>query len=1361
MSQSVRVASFVAPTHWLVGGLLLALFVRVIAVSPAQAATRLVTNTNDSGPGSLRQTIAAAAPGDTITFAPEVSGTIILTSGELSLNKDVTITGPGAKQLIISGNNASRVISVTVGIAVTLTDLAVADGRTGGNGAGIYNAGALTLISDLIYNNNGAVTDYYPQGGWGIHNAGGTLILTNSEVYNNTEGGIYNRGGVATLNHSAVYSNVISSGGGTFNIAGIGIINETTSLLTLNTSHIYQHWATWGIGVINRGTLMAVDSLIYANNLYGLQNNGQATLTASAIYKNNVGLMHYGDTLTITDGSIYANDVGLMLSGGRVVITNTTVSGHRYSFLNNGTALTLNNVTVVNNEYGIQSSTVENPQAIKISNSILANTFSNCYSSLYGTSLFASGGHNLESRNECGFNGLGDLANTDPLLAPLANNGGLSTHRLLFGSPVLNAGHPDTPGSSENTCATTDQRGIPRPQMGRCDIGAVEALDAPDVVAAQTVSPVEAHPGETVIYTLIFTNVGFTSATSVVLTESLPSVVENVNVTSSGAALTPLGSYAWQVADLAPGAGGIMTFTGRVVSTLVADMTSTAVATITSPAEVLAERNNNTGSASLSVKLPRVSLVTDDWYYKLMGNAVVTVTLDVPAATTITINYAASDGTALAGTDYLATAGVLTFTPGAIAQPFPVGLLNNPANTTGRIFTVTLNNPARAILLNTSASVLIVPGNTLVVTNQADTGSGSLRQAVADAVTGDTITFAPHISGAIELTMDELVIDKSLFLIGPGADKLTLSGSSFYNWHRVLSVSAESKVTLSGLALAYGFTDENGAGIYNRGTLTLIDCSIHDNWDGLSYYAGSGGGLYNDRGRATLINTQVHHNQAELGAGAHNVGGTLTLVNSRIYSNVGSGLTNSSGYDFYSYRSLPGLMSLDRVVVYGNTGNGVVNDAMDGMLQVVNSNLYNNAGRGLIAGYSPNVTISNTSISGNEVGIEAGRAALNNVTIFNNGGGLMQNYDSVITLTNSILANNQSADCIIPQTIPGFTPGWKTVSLGYNLISDNSCGLNATGDLTNTNPLLGPLADNGGAVPTHGLLAGSPALNAGNPNAPGSGAGTCATTDARGVARPQAGRCDIGAFEAVAGADVMVRLTAQQTKAHPGEPYTYTLAFNNLGLTTATGVILTNVVPSFLTNVNVTNSGAAFTPLGGPRYVWQVADLPLGAGGVITVSGVVNPALTLGAMFTNTATLATSTPEFDVNNNTSSASITISPPQAHLPGFYIAPKDSGVFTVSAQLDVASALTITVDYATQDGTAQAGTDYLTATGTLTFAPGVTAQAIPLIILNDPANTSGRSFGLKLSHPVNADADTRSAIVLVVPQVFRFQLPLIMR
>src|SRR6478752_4219865 len=100
-------------------------------VIPTHAATITVTNTNDNGPGSLRQALAVAHDGDRITFA--VSGTITLTSGQLGVSKSVTISGPGADQLSIVGM-PFRFVLVAAVKAATISGLTIRNGA-----GGIYN----------------------------------------------------------------------------------------------------------------------------------------------------------------------------------------------------------------------------------------------------------------------------------------------------------------------------------------------------------------------------------------------------------------------------------------------------------------------------------------------------------------------------------------------------------------------------------------------------------------------------------------------------------------------------------------------------------------------------------------------------------------------------------------------------------------------------------------------------------------------------------------------------------------------------------------------------------------------------------------------------------------------------------------------------------------------------------------------------------------------------------------------------------------------------------------------------------------------------------------------------------------------
>src|SRR5260370_424720 len=144
-----------------------------------------VLNLADSGAGSLSQAVvdANAQPGaDTIRFAGGLHGTIVLTSGELDITGNLTIEGPGATHLTISGNDASRVFDITANDAtVTIAGLTIAHGRAA-TAAGIDNAGATLTVSHCTLSDNQAV-GVLGEGaiGGGIYNEpGATLAATSS-----------------------------------------------------------------------------------------------------------------------------------------------------------------------------------------------------------------------------------------------------------------------------------------------------------------------------------------------------------------------------------------------------------------------------------------------------------------------------------------------------------------------------------------------------------------------------------------------------------------------------------------------------------------------------------------------------------------------------------------------------------------------------------------------------------------------------------------------------------------------------------------------------------------------------------------------------------------------------------------------------------------------------------------------------------------------------------------------------------------------------------------------------------------------------------------------------------------------------
>ncbi|HMF20135.1 MAG TPA: hypothetical protein VKE98_23205 [Gemmataceae bacterium] len=190
--------------------------------------TLTVTNNLDSGKGSLRYEIAraekSAAGKDTIVFAPSLDGqTITLTSGELYITTALTIQGPGASKLTISGDNSSRVFDVALNVNVALSGLTISNGFAVHDGGGIYNLGYLSVSRCVISANQ---ADY----GGGIYN-NNTLSVSGCVVSNNLAnfagGGIYNgvnapelivSNSLFTNNHADnIYGPYTDEGGNIFN----------------------------------------------------------------------------------------------------------------------------------------------------------------------------------------------------------------------------------------------------------------------------------------------------------------------------------------------------------------------------------------------------------------------------------------------------------------------------------------------------------------------------------------------------------------------------------------------------------------------------------------------------------------------------------------------------------------------------------------------------------------------------------------------------------------------------------------------------------------------------------------------------------------------------------------------------------------------------------------------------------------------------------------------------------------------------------------------------------------------------------------------------------------------------------------
>jgi hypothetical protein len=322
-----------------------------------------VTNLLNAGMGSLRQAILDTPSGGTVDFQPGMTGTISLTTGELAINKDLTISGPGSGVLTVSGNHASRVFDIAATFTVSLSGLTIADGFTTGSGGGIFNAGTLTVTSCTLSGNSAVF------GGGGIDNYFGTLTVTGSTLSGNTAtayfgggGGIWSNG-MLTVTNSTLSDNHCGGGGGgiassdrTLTVTGctlsgnsggdgggisaggngsVGILTVTDSILSGNSSDEYgggiSNEYDFGVTLTVTGCTLSGNSAYYGGG--GISNDfaagGTLTVTGCTISGNSAyyggGILSLYSTLTVTDSTLSGNTArgggsGIYNDYGRVAV---------------------------------------------------------------------------------------------------------------------------------------------------------------------------------------------------------------------------------------------------------------------------------------------------------------------------------------------------------------------------------------------------------------------------------------------------------------------------------------------------------------------------------------------------------------------------------------------------------------------------------------------------------------------------------------------------------------------------------------------------------------------------------------------------------------------------------------------------------------------------------------------------------------------------------------------------------------------------------------------------------------------------------------------------------------------------------
>jgi CSLREA domain-containing protein len=363
---------------------------------------------------------------------------------------------------------------------------------------------------------------------------------------------------------------------------------------------------------------------------------------------------------------------------------------------------------------------------------------------------------------------------------------------------------------------------------------------------------------------------------------------------------------------------------------------------------------------------------------------------------------------------------------------------------------------------------------TFTVTKTIDSNDGacdadcSLREAIIAANTNvgaDTVILP---SGVYSLTltgMDEdaaatgdLDITDDLNIIGSGTLSSIIDGGAI---DRVFHVVGKVNVEISQMTIRNGKSewsaDADGAGLLNSSGNLVLSNSVVENNESDS----GSGGICNGSGTTKLIYSTIRDNYGYGVGGIANGSGAITITNSIVVGNTsmggGGGLSNGSGTVMLSNSTIisNGTGSLDPV------GGGISNCG-GGAVELINSTVSNNDSY-------------------------AGTGGIHNLAYW-------PICDSGhITITNTIVAYNANGNC-----------SGSITSMGHNLDTENSCSFDEYGDLSNTDPLLVSLDDNGGPTLTQALKVGSPAIDSGDNT-------VCPATDQRGFIRDLS--CDIGAYE--------------------------------------------------------------------------------------------------------------------------------------------------------------------------------------------------------------------------------------------------------
>jgi hypothetical protein len=1029
---------------------------------------------------------------DTIAFDPDaVTRPIVLSDALLptlpSGATAVTIDG-GTAGVTLDGLLRIPLFQLGPRAQVTLAHLTLTHGN-GNLGGAIYDNGGTLMVTDCTVSSNIAF-----EGGC-IFNSGGAVTVTGSTLSHTSAvngGAVYNAAGTVTLEGCTLSSNSADNGGGIYNLATVTVSDSTLSsdIATLPGS---------GGGIYNSGTLTVTSSRLTSNS---------TNSAGGAIY-------NYGGMLTVTGSTISSNTAayagggistgaGLPTMQATATIIGSTLSsnaatgngpntGYGGGIDNFGThvTLTLDSSTVASN-HAVNGGGIDNGVGLTIRSSTISfNSVTGSGGGIYSGAVLMVQNSTIASNTASDGGG---IAGTP--IAP----GGSMQYRVVQESIV--AGNRATEGGPDIAGTLSSSSGYDLVGDGSGLSGISNGVGGNLIGTAE--SPIDPHLRP------LADNGGPT------FTQAL---LDNSPARAAG---NPSGAPATDQRGLPRVIAGRIDLGAFEIQTGIAGpqvVRSDPDEVVDPPVDHVRLTFNHPLDPT-SVTVDAFSLTGPDGDVPITG-------VDAVGTSNRQQYDVSFPPQAEPGNYALAVGGSLRDSHGTqLASPYTAGFILVGAGSTLTVNSTLDTAHDSDPYLTLREAIRIVNSASL----PTDLSPEILGQISGDlhANGSDTIAFDPDsVTGPITLSGSQLELSisgRTSRVTIDGGDGVTVDG---HNVSRVLQVDAAVQAVLDHLTISHGRTTGDGGGILNLGTLLVADSVLS------SDSAGTGGGISNSYGTLTVSDSVLSSDSAGSGGGIYS-NGKLTVSSSTLSANIGG-----SAGGIYNDNSLLTVSSSTLSRNSAATGGGIINSSY-GVVTVSDSTLYansalNGAGGGVVNDDLGRLTVTNSTLSANSA---AGSGF---------GGGI--NTGGFVLLQNSIVAGNIGLAGADVFGSVSSASSYNVVGVGVLGISDGVNHNRAGTSAQPLDPLLGPLSDQGGPTQTLPLLAGSPALDIGDPSQAG-------TADQRAVIRT--GGVNIGAFQAsaaylvvsapetaTAGVPFDVMVSAVDPDGQPAVGYTGSITFSS------------------------------------------------------------------------------------------------------------------------------------------------------------------------------------------------------------------------